>query len=71
MVRLDLRRPSLDWLLVFVPISLVTRYALHRPLATFVTSALAIVPLAGLIGRSTPGSASEGCSTRPSGTSPS
>ena len=46
-------RPRLEWLLVLVPVSLVSDLVLHNELATFVTSALAILPLAGLIGRST------------------
>ena len=45
-------RPSLDWLLVFVPVSIVAEL-LHQPVVVFVSSGLAIVPLAGLIGRST------------------
>lgn len=44
--------PSLRWLLVFVPLSLAAR-ALDQPVASFIASALAIVPLAGLIGRGT------------------
>lgn len=44
--------PSLDWLLVFVPVSLVADL-LGQTEVVFITSALAIVPLAGLIGRST------------------
>jgi len=47
-----LRSPSLDWLLVFVPVSLVAEL-LGQTVVVFITSALAIVPLAGLIGRST------------------
>jgi Ca2+:H+ antiporter len=47
-----LRTPSLDWLLVFVPVSLVADLFGHT-VVVFITSALAIVPLAGLIGRST------------------
>jgi Ca2+:H+ antiporter len=46
-------KPRLEWLLVFVPISLVSDLVLHEDLLTFLTSAVAIVPLAGLIGRST------------------
>jgi Ca2+:H+ antiporter len=46
------KRPSMDWLLVFVPVYIAAEL-LHQPVAVFVTSALAIVPLAGLIGRST------------------
>ena len=45
-------RPSINWLLVFIPVSLIAELA-HQPLLTFVTAALAIVPLAGLIGRAT------------------
>lgn len=43
---------SLRWLLVFMPISIGAEI-LKQPEITFVTSALAIVPLAGLIGEST------------------
>src|SRR5437762_8399634 len=45
-------RPSLSWLLVFVPISLVAEFA-HQSLVIFITSGLAIIPLAGLLGRAT------------------
>ncbi len=45
-------RPSLNWLLIFVPISIAAELA-HQEVLTFVTSALAIVPLAGLIGVAT------------------
>src|SRR6266511_4286335 len=51
--RIDLRRPSLDWLLVLVPVAAISDYGLHNELLTFLTSALAILPLAGLIGRAT------------------
>src|ERR1700704_6250453 len=47
-----LSKPSLDWLLIFVPAALVAEL-LGQPVLVFITSALAIVPLAGLIGRST------------------
>jgi Ca2+:H+ antiporter len=47
-----LLRPSLNWLLVFIPVSLIAELT-HQPLLTFITAALAIVPLAGLIGRAT------------------
>jgi Ca2+:H+ antiporter len=46
-------RPSLNWLLVFVPVSLVAEFFIHQPVVIFATAALAIVPLAGLIGSST------------------
>ena len=47
-----LTRPSIYWLLVFVPVSIVAN-VLHQEVATFLTAGLAIVPLAGLIGKST------------------
>ena len=46
-------RPSLDWLLVLVPVSIVLELVGGNELLVFVTSAGAILPLAGLIGRST------------------
>jgi Ca2+:H+ antiporter len=48
-------RPSLDWLLVFVPIAIVLRLvpAWNNPTALFICSALAIIPVAGWIGQST------------------
>jgi Ca2+:H+ antiporter len=46
-------KPSLDWLLVLVPVSVALKLAGGPDLAIFVTSAAAILPLAGLIGRST------------------
>src|SRR6202011_3998112 len=45
-------RPSINWLLVFIPASLIAELT-HQPLLTFITAALAIIPLAGLIGRAT------------------
>src|SRR4030081_3752754 len=47
-----LLRPSFNWLLVFIPVSVIAELA-HQPLLTFITAGLAIVPLAGLIGRAT------------------
>ena len=46
-------KPSLDWLLVLVPAATVLEVAGGPDLAIFLTSAGAILPLAGLIGRST------------------
>ena len=41
-------------LLIFLPISLVLEYVTHASgIAIFATSALAIIPLAGLMGRAT------------------
>src|ERR1700720_1999870 len=45
-------RPSINWLLVFIPVSLITALT-HQSVLTFITAALAIIPLAGLIGRAT------------------
>jgi Ca2+:H+ antiporter len=45
-------RPSINWLLIFVPASLLAEVT-HQPVLTFITAALAIIPLAGLIGRAT------------------
>jgi len=42
----------MDWFLVFVPVSIVAEL-LGQPVFVFITSGLAIVPLAGLIGQST------------------
>ena len=46
-------RPSLDWLLVLVPVSIVLELAGANELLIFLIAAGAILPLAGLIGRST------------------
>jgi Ca2+:H+ antiporter len=46
-------QPSIDWLLFLVPLAIVFEVAGGPDLAIFLTSAAAIVPLAGLIGRST------------------
>lgn len=46
------RRPSLNWLLAFVPLSVVAELA-HAEVLIFISAALAIVPLSGLIGRAT------------------
>jgi Ca2+:H+ antiporter len=47
-----LLRPSINWLLVFIPVALIAEFT-QQPWLTFITAALAIVPLAGLIGRAT------------------
>jgi Ca2+:H+ antiporter len=48
-------RPRLDWLLIFVPIAVALRFvpALENPTALFVVSCLAIIPLAGWMGKAT------------------
>lgn len=49
----SLLKPSLDWLLIFVPAALVLRFWLHNETVLFICSGLAIVPLAGWMGRAT------------------
>src|SRR5919205_4102797 len=51
----SLLRPSLNWLLVFVPAALLVRYvpALKNETALFFISCLGIIPLAGLMGSAT------------------
>jgi Ca2+:H+ antiporter len=46
-------KPKLDWLLVFVPIAIVLELMHASGPAIFVTAALAILPLAGIIGHAT------------------
>jgi Ca2+:H+ antiporter len=46
-------KPKLSWLLVFVPVSVIAEFVIKNEPVTFLTSGLAILPLAGLIGRST------------------
>lgn len=48
-------KPSLNWLLVFVPIAIALRFipALHEPTALFIVSCVAIIPLAGWMGKAT------------------
>jgi Ca2+:H+ antiporter len=46
-------KPRLEWLLVFVPVALVLEIIHASPPSIFVTSAIAILPLAGLIGQAT------------------
>src|SRR5260370_42473791 len=48
-------KPSIDWLLIFVPVPFLLEYvpALHNGTALFICSGLAIIPLAGIMGRAT------------------
>src|SRR5215207_6997306 len=48
-------KPSLDWLLVFVPVAIALRFipALENPTILFLCSCLAIIPLAGWMGKAT------------------
>ncbi len=50
----SLWKPSLDWLLVFVPIAMALRLlAPNQQTALFIVSCIAIIPLAGWMGRAT------------------
>lgn len=44
---------NLNWLLVFIPIGFILDWLGANPIFVFLTSALAIIPLAGLMGEST------------------
>jgi Ca2+:H+ antiporter len=48
-------KPSLDWLLVFVPIAIALRFipSFENPVALFIVSCIAIIPLAGWMGKAT------------------
>ncbi|MGI8469206.1 MAG: calcium/proton exchanger [Pyrinomonadaceae bacterium] len=48
-------KPSLDWLLIFIPVAIALRFvpALENPTALFIASCLAIIPLAGWMGKAT------------------
>lgn len=48
-------KPSLDWLLIFVPVAIALRFvpAFENPTALFIVSCLAIIPLAGWMGKAT------------------
>lgn len=51
-----LRASRLNWLLLFIPVSIALNFSAfghHYPLWVFVTASLAIVPLAGLMGTAT------------------
>ncbi len=48
-----LLKPSLNWLLVFVPAAAVLELTHASPTAVFVCSCIAIIPLAGWMGRAT------------------
>src|SRR5213592_2311140 len=54
-LRLLKLKPSLDWLLIFVPLAILLRFwpGGISPTALFVCSALGIIPVAGWIGRAT------------------
>lgn len=49
----SLLKPSLDWLLLFVPIAIFFRIKGGSDTALFITACLAVIPLAGWMGRAT------------------
>ena len=48
-------KPSLDWLLIFVPIAIAMRFipAFENPTVLFIVACIAIIPLAGWMGKAT------------------
>jgi Ca2+:H+ antiporter len=48
-------KPSLDWLLIFIPVAIAMRFipALENQTVLFIVSCLAIIPLAGWMGKAT------------------
>lgn len=48
-------KPSLDWLLIFIPVAIALRFvpSLNYPTVLFIVSCLAIIPLAGWMGKGT------------------
>ncbi len=48
-------KPSLDWLLIFVPVAIAMRFvpAFNNPTWLFIVSCIAIIPLAGWMGKAT------------------
>lgn len=51
----DIFKPRLEWLLIFLPVAVVLRFAgpANDGAALFICAGLAIIPLAGLMGRAT------------------
>ncbi len=43
----------LRYMLIFVPLAVVAEYFVHNDLLSFLTSALALIPLAGMLGEAT------------------
>ena len=43
----------LRYMLLFIPLAVLAEFALHNPVLIFISSALALVPLAGLLGEAT------------------
>ncbi|BCM93191.1 Ca(2+)/H(+) antiporter [Abditibacteriota bacterium] len=49
----SLFKPSLDWLLVFVPVAIALKFLGSSPTWLFIFACLAVIPLAGWMGRAT------------------
>ncbi len=49
----SLLKPSLDWLLLFVPVAIFFKLTHGAPTTLFITACLAVIPLAGWMGRAT------------------
>ena len=49
----SLLKPSLDWLLVFVPIAIAIKFFFPNPTWLFVVACIAVIPLAGWMGKAT------------------
>ena len=49
----SLLKPSLDWLLAFVPVAIGFKFFFHNDTWLFITACLAVIPLAGWMGRAT------------------
>ncbi len=51
----SLLKPSLDWLLIFVPVAIALRFipGLKNPTVLFIVACIAIIPLAGWMGKAT------------------
>jgi Ca2+:H+ antiporter len=53
MTAASLLKPSLNWLLIFIPIAAYFEFATSNHTATFITACLAIIPIAGWMGEAT------------------
>ena len=49
----SLLKPSLDWLLVFAPIAIAIKFFFPNPTWLFVVACIAVIPLAGWMGKAT------------------
>ena len=53
MTAASLLKPSLNWLLIFIPIAAYFEFATSNHTATFISACLAIIPIAGWMGEAT------------------